>query len=236
MLSDHGNGSRMIFTTRSSDLAKSAHHIHEMRLLDEDQTWNLLPENIFEGDPCPFQLEAIGKAIARSCRGHPLSIAVVSGILRASDQTASFRMEHKINRASFPLTLQELKLHGLQLSWEDMKMVASLPNLEVLKLRNYACAGDRWETSEGGFSRLIFLQIEESNLENWITKSSHFPRLWQLVLLRCWSLLEIPDEMADPTLEIINLDDENQSMFRSAKQIQKDRHSLGHDPLYIYYV
>lgn len=49
-----------------------------------------------------------------------------------------------------------LALSGLGISWEDMAIVGSLPNLEVLKLRYDACIGDTWETSEGEFCQLRF--------------------------------------------------------------------------------
>ncbi|KAL1550720.1 putative late blight resistance protein R1B-17 isoform X2 [Salvia divinorum] len=90
----------------------------------------------------------------------------------------------------FPRKLMSLNLCGLQLPWEDMKIVASLPNLQVLKLRKLACIGKTWETSAGGFGQLTYLLIQESYLEHWIMEASHFPRLKSLVLHHCWNLNE----------------------------------------------
>ncbi|KAL8473348.1 hypothetical protein ACS0TY_030252 [Phlomoides rotata] len=72
----------------------------------------------------------------------------------------------------------------------DMSIVGSLPNLQVLKLKNYACYGDSWETSEGEFPELKFLLIDGSYLQYWITKSDHFPRPECLALQRFQYLRE----------------------------------------------
>lgn len=66
---------------------------------------------------------------------------------------------------SLPERLKKLTLSGLRLPWSEMTRVASLANLQVLKLRHFACHGETWETTEGGFSVVESLLIEESNLE-----------------------------------------------------------------------
>ncbi|KAL0364917.1 UNVERIFIED_CONTAM: putative late blight resistance proteinR1B-16 [Sesamum angustifolium] len=92
---------------------------------------------------------------------------------------------------TFPLenvqTLSEIRvnLERLAPSLEDMGIVGSLPNLEVLKLRDYAFRGYKWETSEEEFHCLKFLLIDKSDLQHWITESSHFPNLKCLLLYRC---------------------------------------------------
>lgn len=81
------NGSRILITARLLDVACCVgfySRVHEMCLLNEDQSWNLLRQKVFEGDPCPPKLEWMGKMIAGRCRGVPLAIEVVSGILAAN--------------------------------------------------------------------------------------------------------------------------------------------------------
>ncbi|KAL0402643.1 UNVERIFIED_CONTAM: putative late blight resistance proteinR1B-14 [Sesamum latifolium] len=73
---DDDNGSRIIITTRLLDVASytdssSSSPPHEMHFLDEDQSWNLLRQIVFEQEDCPVELEKIGKLIARSCGGLP---------------------------------------------------------------------------------------------------------------------------------------------------------------------
>ncbi|XP_047948958.1 putative late blight resistance protein homolog R1A-10 [Salvia hispanica] len=106
----------------------------------------------------------------------------------------SFVEQQKIMSCVFPPTLKKLSLSNVRLGWDDMKSVGLLPNLQVLKLRKLACIGKTWETSEGGFSQLTYLLIQESNLEHWITEATHF-RLNSLVLRRCWYLNEVPSDI-----------------------------------------
>ncbi|KAL8467097.1 hypothetical protein ACS0TY_035977 [Phlomoides rotata] len=135
----------------------------------------------------------------------------------------------KINPA-FPRTLKKLTLLNLRLSWKDMKAVASLPRLQVLKLRRHACVGDTWETTEGGFPELRFLLIKGLRLRHWITESGHFPRLNCLVLDRYLRLLKIPESIGEiSTLELIEVDERNQSLVLSAKLIQDDQQNCGND-------
>ncbi|KAH6769503.1 hypothetical protein C2S51_014839 [Perilla frutescens var. frutescens] len=124
----------------------------------------------------------------------------------------------------FPKSLRKLTLSGWRHPWEDLSIIGSLPNLQVLKLRNYACVGSNWETAEGTFEQLEFLLIDESDLQEWVTENSHFPKLKWLVLHRCLSLSEIPDDIGYiSTLELIEVEGCNQSLVDSAIKIQKDQ-------------
>ncbi|XP_042021419.1 putative late blight resistance protein homolog R1B-16 isoform X1 [Salvia splendens] len=123
-----------------------------------------------------------------------------------------------------PLSLKKLELSGRWISWRDMTIVGSLPNLQVLKLKNYACYGEHWGTIEGEFGNLIYLLIDESDLQCWRTKWTHFPSLQCLMLHRCLYLDGIPNDVADiQTLKLIEIDDLNQSLLYSAKKIQEER-------------
>ncbi|KAL1538282.1 putative late blight resistance protein R1B-16 [Salvia divinorum] len=80
---DH-NGSRIIITTRLADVAAYANsgaYFHQMKFLNDEQSWDLLRGKVFEED-CPSELESVGKWIASNCRGLPLSIIVVAGLLK----------------------------------------------------------------------------------------------------------------------------------------------------------
>lgn len=143
----------------------------------------------------------------------------------------------KTTLRALPESLTKLSLSGLKLPWKHMKIVGSLPNLKVLKLRDFACNGVEWETNEGEFCELRFLEISQSNLRHWITESSHFPRLKCLVLLRCPNLREIPDSIGEiPTLEVIEMDNLNRQLVESGKQIQEEQQSCGNDALQLRFV
>ncbi|KAL9156409.1 hypothetical protein ABFS82_09G074900 [Erythranthe guttata] len=85
---DNDKGSRIMITTRLSNVALIGSGGLVMDFLDEDKSWDLLCGNIFEKkENCPPEFEEIGKKIARSCKGLPLSIVVTGGLLAKSKHT-----------------------------------------------------------------------------------------------------------------------------------------------------
>ncbi|KAH6781487.1 hypothetical protein C2S51_006780 [Perilla frutescens var. frutescens] len=88
---DKGNRSRIVITTRLSNMAM---HISSlsfvMNFLDEDKSWDLFCHRVFGEDDCPPTLEEVGKKIAEQCKGLPLSIVTIGGLLRKSDRTIGY--------------------------------------------------------------------------------------------------------------------------------------------------
>ncbi|KAK6148791.1 hypothetical protein DH2020_016316 [Rehmannia glutinosa] len=89
---NNSNGSRILITTRLSNLASelSGSHGHEMNFLDEEKSWDLLRKHVFGEESFPLELEETGKKIAKSCKGLPLSIVVVGGFLAKSQKTRAY--------------------------------------------------------------------------------------------------------------------------------------------------
>ncbi|XP_073125765.1 putative late blight resistance protein homolog R1A-3 [Henckelia pumila] len=82
------NGSRIVITTRLSDLAAYfGWCAFRINFLDKEKSWELLCKSIFAEECCPIELEETGKKIAMNCRGLPLSIVLVGGILANSEKT-----------------------------------------------------------------------------------------------------------------------------------------------------
>lgn len=142
--------------------------------------------------------------------------------------------------ASFALSpnLKKLTLSGCTIPWRHMTVIVSLPNLEVLKLRDNAFIGREWEcsSSEEGFPRLKFLLLEGLHLRRWrvVESSSFFPCLERLTIGRCWTLEEIPCEIGDiPTLALIEVGPGRQIVADSALRIQEEQRSLGNDLLQV---
>ncbi|KAL0417102.1 UNVERIFIED_CONTAM: putative late blight resistance proteinR1B-16 [Sesamum latifolium] len=130
----------------------------------------------------------------------------------------------------FPHSLKKLILHSCRFSWEDMTIIGSLPNLEVLILQKDAFDGEKWEPNEGEFPQLKFLLVSSANLEYWHAESTHFPKLENLVLYGCLKLKEIPSDIGEiPTLESISLCLCSSSAVASAKEILMEQRSLGND-------
>ncbi|KAL0335859.1 UNVERIFIED_CONTAM: hypothetical protein Sradi_4797800 [Sesamum radiatum] len=129
---------------------------------------------------------------------------------------------------AFPPSLKKLTLTGCNIPWEKMTVVGSLPNLEVLKLKERAFEGSLWEPKEGEFTKLKFLFIELNSLEHWKVDREHFPQLQHLCLSYCFSLEVIPSEIGEiGTLETFELYECLDSAVKSAMLMQEEQQSLG---------
>ncbi|KAL0384876.1 UNVERIFIED_CONTAM: putative late blight resistance proteinR1A-10 [Sesamum radiatum] len=84
-LPDDGNDSRILVTTRETKVADytgSVDSHHQMNLLKDDSSWKLLHQKVFAPqETCTPELEEVGKRIANNCRGLPLAINVIGGLL-----------------------------------------------------------------------------------------------------------------------------------------------------------
>ncbi|KAL1538171.1 putative late blight resistance protein R1A-10 isoform X1 [Salvia divinorum] len=86
------NQSRIMITTRLANLALrlSGSHNYEMNLLDVKDSWTLLCNCVFGNESCPLELEDTGKKIARNCKGLPLFIITIGGLLARSERTLEY--------------------------------------------------------------------------------------------------------------------------------------------------
>lgn len=90
-LPNNNCGSRIMITTRKSDLAsissiESNGNVYNLHPLKEDEAWDLFCRNTFQGHPCPSYLMDICKYILRKCGGLPLAIVAISGVLATKDK------------------------------------------------------------------------------------------------------------------------------------------------------
>ncbi|KAI7994813.1 hypothetical protein LOK49_LG11G00382 [Camellia lanceoleosa] len=110
-----------------------------------------------------------------------------------------------LQEVKFPKNVKRLSLKCTKIKWEDISILGvSLPNLELLKLENDAALGWQWATTDDGFPQLKFLKLSRLKVAEWITCSSHFPRLQHLLVDSCMFLEEIPSSLGDIlTLQII---------------------------------
>ncbi|KAI5679177.1 hypothetical protein M9H77_10127 [Catharanthus roseus] len=127
-----------------------------------------------------------------------------------------------IHRKSLPPSLKKLTLVGSHVKWGKMSIIGRLPNLEVLKIKDNFFSGPIWETREKGFRSLKFLKLSHVDLQQWISCSSHFPRLEHLVLNGCLDLEEIPTEIGEiGTLHTVEVYRSSISTVEWAKEIQE---------------
>ncbi|KAK4727515.1 hypothetical protein R3W88_032432 [Solanum pinnatisectum] len=60
---------------------------YHMRLMNFNESWSLLYEKVFVKDSFPSEFEQLGKQIASNCRGLPLAIVVIAGLLSKIGKT-----------------------------------------------------------------------------------------------------------------------------------------------------
>ncbi|XP_057785356.1 late blight resistance protein R1-A-like [Salvia miltiorrhiza] len=98
---DCNDGSRIIVTTRMSNLNLQLGESYGvgMKFLDEASCWDLFTNTVFGGESFPPELEDIGKKIVANCKGLPLSIATIGGLLAKSERTREYwvRIEQNLN-------------------------------------------------------------------------------------------------------------------------------------------
>ncbi|KAL8491063.1 hypothetical protein ACS0TY_022907 [Phlomoides rotata] len=80
---DERNGSHVVLTTRLKYLGQdvSVENFIDLRLLDKEESWDLLRQKVFVGVSCPPHLEDNGKKIAEKCDGLPLTIVTIADLL-----------------------------------------------------------------------------------------------------------------------------------------------------------
>ncbi|CAN4121884.1 unnamed protein product [Withania somnifera] len=124
----------------------------------------------------------------------------------------------------FPKTLRKLTFSGTSLEWSEMSKLGQLESLEVLKLKENAFKGEFWETELGGFSSLLVLWIERTDLKTWRASHRNFPCLKRLFLKSCEHLEEIPEGMADiPDLQEMKLENTHKLAVKAARAIEKKK-------------
>ncbi|KAL7115337.1 hypothetical protein ACP275_04G177700 [Erythranthe tilingii] len=95
--------------------------------------------------------------------------------------------------SDFPLSLTTLVLSGLGYPWEEMRKISSLPNLTHLELHCYAFRGPKWEVRDNEFQSLLYLDIEDIDLEQWTFQNCHcLPVIESIYITHCYKLKEIP--------------------------------------------
>ncbi|KAH0692497.1 hypothetical protein KY285_019594 [Solanum tuberosum] len=81
---DGKNGSRVIITTRKEDVAERADDrgfVHKLRFLSQEESWDLFRRKLLNVRSMVPEMESLAKDMVEKCRGLPLAIVVLSGLL-----------------------------------------------------------------------------------------------------------------------------------------------------------
>ncbi|XP_027107557.1 putative late blight resistance protein homolog R1B-17 [Coffea arabica] len=91
---DDRTGSRILITTRESSVASEVRigvdsvELHNLRELTKEESWEFLQKKVFGEAHCPPPLRMLGEKIARNCKGLPLTIVIIAGILSTIEDEA----------------------------------------------------------------------------------------------------------------------------------------------------
>ncbi|KAJ9681490.1 hypothetical protein PVL29_020385 [Vitis rotundifolia] len=88
------DGSKVLITTRNKEIAlhaTSQAFIYELRLMNDDESWQLFLKKTFQGTSTPHtlsrELEELGKKIVAKCKGLPLAVVILGGLLSTKEKT-----------------------------------------------------------------------------------------------------------------------------------------------------
>ncbi|KAF3682987.1 putative late blight resistance protein -like protein R1B-14 isoform 2 [Capsicum annuum] len=94
---DVGNRNRIVITTRLEEVAKQVkHHIdpYSLPFLTSDDSLKLLQIKVFQQESFAPSLQDVSKAVAERCKGLPLVIVLVAGIIKRNKMEASWWYEN----------------------------------------------------------------------------------------------------------------------------------------------
>ncbi|KAF3638048.1 putative late blight resistance protein -like protein R1B-14 isoform 2 [Capsicum annuum] len=120
---DVGNRSRIVITTRLEEVAKQVkHHIdpYSLPFLTSDESLKLLQKKVFQQESCPPSLQDVSKAVAERCKGLPLVIVLVAGIIKRNKMEASWWHEVKNSLVSYNGESEGYSLSTMQLSYDNL--------------------------------------------------------------------------------------------------------------------
>ena len=89
---NQNNGNKIIVTTRIRYVAEimRASFIYSLRELSQDECWLLFKKKAFANERIPPVLEAIGREIAKRCKGNPLAASVLGGMMQFKEDESEW--------------------------------------------------------------------------------------------------------------------------------------------------
>ncbi|MCD9560041.1 hypothetical protein HAX54_018470 [Datura stramonium] len=116
-------GSRIIVTTRLEEVANQVkHHTYPYSLpfLKPDESLKLLQKKVFQQESCPPELQIVSQAVAKRCKGLPLVVVLVAGIIKRKKMEASWWYEVKNSLLSSLGESEGYSLSTMQLSYDNL--------------------------------------------------------------------------------------------------------------------
>ncbi|CAL5428012.1 unnamed protein product [Camellia sinensis] len=153
-------GSRVMFTSRHREVAVHTSpdsQPHCIRFLNEEESWELFQWKVFRKESCPLELIEIGKQIMKKCKGLPLAIVVIAGLLAKNKKTKecwkqvsqrAFPEDQEISEAvvdhSYPCVLANLRtITNLHPCGSALDLLARAPHHTKLGFCGYLILDSR---------------------------------------------------------------------------------------------
>ncbi|KAH0660657.1 hypothetical protein KY285_027552 [Solanum tuberosum] len=115
-------GSRVMVTTRIEQVAKDLQHHsfpYSLSFLTSEESWELLEKKVFRGESCPRDLLEAGLQVALHCKGLPLVVVLIAGMIAKMDRESSLWLEVANDLSSFGLGEQSMKV--IQSSYDHLE-------------------------------------------------------------------------------------------------------------------
>ncbi|KAL3366283.1 hypothetical protein AABB24_011109 [Solanum stoloniferum] len=112
-------GSRVMVTTRIEEVTKHHSDPYSLSFLTSEESWELLEKKIFRGESCPPDLLEAGLQVALHCKGLPLVVVLIAGIIAKTEREASLWLEVANDLSSLALGEQSMKV--IQSSYDHLE-------------------------------------------------------------------------------------------------------------------
>ncbi|KAH0661078.1 hypothetical protein KY290_027049 [Solanum tuberosum] len=116
-------GSRIILTTREKEVAlhgKLYTAPLNLRLLRSEESWELLEKRAFGNEICPDELLDVGKEIAENCKGLPLVVDLIAGVIAGREKKKSVWLEVVNNLHSFIFKNEVEVMKVIEISYDHL--------------------------------------------------------------------------------------------------------------------
>ncbi|KAL3530277.1 hypothetical protein ACH5RR_009599 [Cinchona calisaya] len=157
---NNDNSSRILLTSRHADVAKTIkpnREPHFLRRLTDDESWDLLQKKLSCKKGYPAYL---GRKIAKKCKGLPLTVVIIAGILAHLEQDGWEEIAGRLSLCA--LSVIDECMHTLELSYKNLP--------DYLK-PCFLYFGAFPEDEEIPFRKLIWLWIAEGFVKKCESKS-----------------------------------------------------------------
>ncbi|KAH0657446.1 hypothetical protein KY289_026194 [Solanum tuberosum] len=116
-------GSRIILTIRKKEVALHGKRYTDpldLRLLRSEESLELLEKRAFGNESCPNELLDVGKEIAENCKGLPLVVDLIAGVISGREKKKSVWLEVVNNLHSFILKNKVEVMKVIEISFDHL--------------------------------------------------------------------------------------------------------------------